>query len=161
MTPATAQCMSGPFASVIGAAEVPAGPVETQIRLNENLFHFHHPSIHGGFDRSIFVDMLQPLEDDFNAHHFPRLSFPFLYRLPYSKHLLAAFRRQPCSVNRTLVLAPPDPTFIPPPPPCVLSYYPPQPPPLNLFSSLLFFFSFPPPPPLPSLPVPCLLSLTP
>ena len=27
--------MSGPAASVIGAAEVPAGPVERQIRLNE------------------------------------------------------------------------------------------------------------------------------
>ena len=35
LTAATGQCMSGPAASVIGAAEVPAGPVERQIRLNE------------------------------------------------------------------------------------------------------------------------------
>ena len=35
LTAATGRCMSGPFASVIGAAEVPAGPVQKQIRLNE------------------------------------------------------------------------------------------------------------------------------
>ena len=96
LTAATGRCMSGPFASVIGAAEVPAGPVQGRIRLNEVelnsiksnpialnsikriLFNslqtfsacsaLHHPSIHGGFKRSIFVD---------------------IYRLTYSKHLLA------------------------------------------------------------------------
>ena len=35
LTAATGRCMSEPFASVIGAAEVPAGPVQRQIRLNE------------------------------------------------------------------------------------------------------------------------------
>ena len=54
-------------------------------------FKFHHPSIHSGFDRSIFVDIFLGYNHwnmIFNAHHFPSRSFPFLYQLPYSKHLL-------------------------------------------------------------------------
>ena len=35
LTAATGRCMSEPFVSVIGAAEVPAGPVQRQIRLHE------------------------------------------------------------------------------------------------------------------------------
>ena len=129
LTAATGRCSSEPFASVIGAAEVPAGPVQRQIRLNEielnsiksnpialnsikwiiqfvaNLFRFHHPSIHHGFDRSIFVHIFLGYNHwnmIFNAQHFPRLLFCNIQSIFWPK-FGGIFRIQPCSVNVFLI----------------------------------------------------------
>ena len=82
-------------------------PIQTDsIEFVANLFRFHYPSIHGGFDRSIFVDIVLGYNHwnmIFNAPFLSQLFVPYPLPAAIFKALLGAklagFRIQPCSVN--------------------------------------------------------------